>query len=82
MLVWQDNGTVKRVGFIVDDYMMDEIEEDDGSDEEVDLFDSVCAICDNGGDLLWYAFSFECFLLNFWAKFFFGCTIVSIVQPR
>ncbi|KAI8552941.1 hypothetical protein RHMOL_Rhmol06G0306900 [Rhododendron molle] len=48
----EDNGTVKRVGFIVDDYMMDEIDEDDGSDEEVDLFDSVCAICDNGGDLL------------------------------
>ncbi|CAL5390360.1 unnamed protein product [Camellia sinensis] len=30
--------------------MIDEIEEDDGSDD--DLFDSVCAICDNGGDIL------------------------------
>jgi hypothetical protein len=26
----------------------DEEDEDDG-----DLFDSVCAICDNGGELLW-----------------------------
>lgn len=26
-----------------------------GSDEEEDLFDSVCSMCDNGGDLLWYA---------------------------
>lgn len=27
---------------------------DDNQDDEPDLFDSVCAICDNGGDLLWY----------------------------
>ena len=33
---------------------MSETELDD-SDEEEDLFDSVCSICDNGGDLLWYA---------------------------
>ncbi|XP_058208752.1 protein ENHANCED DOWNY MILDEW 2-like [Rhododendron vialii] len=38
--------------FIVDDEMIDELEESDGSDEEDDLFDSVCAICDNGGDIL------------------------------
>lgn len=36
--------------------MIDELEESDGSDEEDDLFDSVCAICDNGGDILWYVF--------------------------
>lgn len=35
-----------------DDDMIDEIEEEEGSDEESDLFDSVCAICDNGGDIL------------------------------
>ncbi|KAG5551023.1 hypothetical protein RHGRI_009452 [Rhododendron griersonianum] len=38
--------------FIVDDEMIDELEESDGSDEEDDIFDSVCAICDNGGDIL------------------------------
>lgn len=36
--------------------MIDELEESDESDEEDDLFDSVCAICDNGGDILWYVF--------------------------
>ncbi|KAK7305189.1 hypothetical protein VNO77_43090 [Canavalia gladiata] len=42
-----------RPGFIIDDIdndMIDETVED--SDEEDDLFDSVCAICDNGGNLL------------------------------
>nr|CAD1839293.1 unnamed protein product [Ananas comosus var. bracteatus] len=41
--------------FIADDDEVDEIMEDDSgdeSDEDSDLFDSVCAICDNGGDLL------------------------------
>lgn len=28
--------------------------EDSESDEEDDNFDSVCAICDNGGNLTWY----------------------------
>jgi len=23
-------------------------------DEDEDLFDSICAICDNGGDILWW----------------------------
>lgn len=49
---WQEIGTATN--FIVDDDMIDEFEESDGSDEEDDLFDSVCAICDNGGDILWY----------------------------
>ncbi|XP_057466283.1 LOW QUALITY PROTEIN: protein ENHANCED DOWNY MILDEW 2-like [Actinidia eriantha] len=39
-----------KPGFIVPDDVIDEIEDDD--DEEDDLFDSVCAICDNGGDIL------------------------------
>lgn len=48
-LFGQDAGTK----FIADDDdMIDEIEEEEGSDEESDLSDSVCAICDNGGDLL------------------------------
>ncbi|XP_028065711.1 protein ENHANCED DOWNY MILDEW 2-like isoform X3 [Camellia sinensis] len=48
----EDILTTAKAGFIVDDDMIDEFEEDDGSDEEEDLFDSVCSICDNGGDLL------------------------------
>ncbi|KAE9594114.1 hypothetical protein Lal_00017046 [Lupinus albus] len=42
-----------RPGFIIDDIendITDEIAEE--SDEEDELFDSVCAICDNGGNLL------------------------------
>ncbi|XP_057473586.1 protein ENHANCED DOWNY MILDEW 2-like [Actinidia eriantha] len=45
----EDIGTTKP-SFIVEDDVIDEIEDDD--DEEDDLFDSVCAICDNGGDIL------------------------------
>ncbi|XAR56751.1 Histone-lysine N-methyltransferase [Bertholletia excelsa] len=40
-----------RTRFIVDDDGTNEAEGDE-SDEEDDLFDSVCAICDNGGELL------------------------------
>ncbi|KAM7492749.1 hypothetical protein LguiA_035670 [Lonicera macranthoides] len=47
----EDVGNKTMSGFITDDYMIDENEED-GSDEEADLFDSVCAICDNGGKIL------------------------------
>ncbi|XP_058070762.1 protein ENHANCED DOWNY MILDEW 2-like isoform X7 [Magnolia sinica] len=46
----------KKSKFIVDDNedIDEEIEDADAdeSDEESDLFDSVCAICDNGGELL------------------------------
>ncbi|XP_073001155.1 protein ENHANCED DOWNY MILDEW 2-like isoform X1 [Typha latifolia] len=41
--------------FIADNDEVDDIMEDDDGDEseeESDLFDSVCAICDNGGELL------------------------------
>ncbi|CAL5405446.1 unnamed protein product [Camellia sinensis] len=48
----EDILTTAKAGFIVDDDMIDEFEDDDGSDEEEDLFDSVCSICDNGGELL------------------------------
>uniref|UniRef100_A0A5B7BGT9 Zinc finger PHD-type domain-containing protein n=1 Tax=Davidia involucrata TaxID=16924 RepID=A0A5B7BGT9_DAVIN len=47
----EDVRTTANSGFIVDDDMIDEAEED-GSDEEDELFDSVCSICDNGGELL------------------------------
>lgn len=47
---------------------MDEEIEDvdaDESDEEPDSFDSVCAICDNGGELLWYLFLTLCVYILF-----------------
>lgn len=61
-LLFQDVKDVVKSGFIVDDaedVMTDPKEE---SDEDEDLFDSVCAFCDNGGELLWY----DCFLLHFY----------------
>lgn len=46
--------TISR--FIVDDIddTLDYAEED-GSNEDDELFDTVCSFCDNGGELLWYA---------------------------
>jgi hypothetical protein len=32
----------------------DENNNESDEEEDEDLFDSICAICDNGGDLLWY----------------------------
>lgn len=55
MLILQDSGSTAKSGFLNDGDAIDETEED-GSDEENELFDSVCAICDNGGELLWYLF--------------------------
>jgi len=49
--------------------LIDEIGED--SDGEDGLFDSVCAICDNGGELLWYVFSFYACYFNLVISFFF-----------
>ncbi|KAL2496007.1 Protein ENHANCED DOWNY MILDEW 2 [Forsythia ovata] len=48
----EDIGTTSKSGFIVDDDMIGENEDDDMSDEEDNCFDTVCAICDNGGTLL------------------------------
>lgn len=42
-----------KPAFIVDDDIIDETEEAESDDEEQG--DKVCAICDNGGDILWYA---------------------------
>ena len=45
---------MRRYTFIDDRDDNDEDEENDEDNDE--LFDSVCAICDNGGELLWYGF--------------------------
>ncbi|KAL6311060.1 hypothetical protein AAG906_011902 [Vitis piasezkii] len=52
---FEDVPTTSKPGFIVDYMDEDGISEtgEVGSDEEEDLFDSVCSMCDNGGDLLW-----------------------------
>ncbi|GAV87260.1 DNMT1-RFD domain-containing protein [Cephalotus follicularis] len=46
----EDVQATPKIGFIVDDDMIDDAEEDDSNEDE--LFDTVCAFCDNGGDLL------------------------------
>ncbi|KAK0601886.1 hypothetical protein LWI29_028434 [Acer saccharum] len=50
----QDGQTMTMSGFIVGDTddVMHDVANEDESEEENDLFDSVCAFCDNGGDLL------------------------------
>ncbi|GAB4849712.1 hypothetical protein Ancab_004506 [Ancistrocladus abbreviatus] len=51
----EDALTKGKSGFIVDDdddRCMDNGDMEDDSDDEEQLFDSVCAICDNGGELL------------------------------
>ncbi|KAK2987061.1 hypothetical protein RJ640_004787 [Escallonia rubra] len=62
MLFWQ--ATLEKSGFIVDDDLIDEAEEDEledeldeegeeiESDDDDDLFETVCSICDEGGELL------------------------------
>lgn len=55
--------------FIVDD--AEDILDDVGNeDEEDELFDTACAICDNGGELLWYelfvGYPFLYFHLNYY----------------
>ncbi|CAA3017311.1 ENHANCED DOWNY MILDEW 2 [Olea europaea subsp. europaea] len=47
----EDFGTTSKLDFIVDDDMIGE-NEDDMSGEEDNCFDTVCAICDNGGNIL------------------------------
>ncbi|XP_047335519.1 protein ENHANCED DOWNY MILDEW 2-like [Impatiens glandulifera] len=50
-LVDQDFRTMARPEFIVDDHI-EENDEEEGSDDDDALFDTVCSICDNGGELL------------------------------
>lgn len=62
--ILQDNQTTKKVKFIIDAAYDDNDgdDDDDESDASV-LFDTVCSICDNGGELLWYAHNFYSFKL-------------------
>lgn len=55
-LDFQDIQAIEKPGFIVDHIEDYGIEVEDESNDDDDLFDSVCAFCDNGGELLWYAF--------------------------
>lgn len=43
-----------KAAFIVDDDIIDETEGAESDDEGQG--DNVCAICDNGGNILWYAY--------------------------
>lgn len=53
---FKDVQSAPKPRFIVEDDMMEVGEDDPDAEEDDDVFDSVCAICDNGGELLWYAF--------------------------
>ncbi|KAM1256233.1 hypothetical protein ACFX1Q_030382 [Malus domestica] len=48
----EDIQATTKLGFIVDDMEEDMIDAEDESSDDDNLFDSVCAFCDNGGDLL------------------------------
>lgn len=70
---FQEVKDLARPGFIIDDIDNGMIDED--SDGEDELFDSVCAICDNGGQLLWYIFfvgyfNFVWFLCALYSSYF------------
>lgn len=43
--------------------------DDEGDDDKDLIFDSVCVLCDNGGELLWYAYNFFFFELCLDGKF-------------
>ncbi|XP_027127604.2 protein ENHANCED DOWNY MILDEW 2 isoform X1 [Coffea arabica] len=49
--IFEEVGTTAKSSFIVDD-VPDENGEDGSDDEDEDFFEHVCAICDNGGDIL------------------------------
>lgn len=55
---FQEVKELARPEFIIDDDIdtdaIDETVAEEESDEEDELFDSVCSLCDNGGELLWY----------------------------
>ncbi|OWM81336.1 hypothetical protein CDL15_Pgr007374 [Punica granatum] len=44
--------STSKPGFIVEDDEMEVVEDDPDAEDDEDVFDSVCAICDNGGELL------------------------------
>lgn len=52
----QDTQALKKLKFVIDDCDDDiDVEDDDGDEDTKQLFDSVCAYCDDGGEILWYA---------------------------
>lgn len=53
----KENQTKTKSKFIVSDYEELEDNDDESDDEDEVLFDSVCAYCDNGGDVLPYAYN-------------------------
>lgn len=55
--ILQDFESKAASGFVVD--MVDDIVDvaEDKSSESHDIYDDVCAFCDEGGDLLWYVLS-------------------------
>lgn len=67
ILAMQEAVAATKPSFIVDDIngemhgddITSYLTEDCDSDGEDDHFDSVCAICDNGGSLTWYPFKFS-----------------------
>jgi len=49
---------LKSGKFIVDDDVDDSSDLDELCNEEEELFDTCCSICDNGGNILWYILQF------------------------
>lgn len=71
-LYFQDAQRNVQPSFIVDDSddedMVDHAVEEESDD---DVFDSVCAFCDNGGNIIWYAFSvILCCPINILGRYF------------
>lgn len=54
LFLWQV-GSISE--FIVDDIIDDDEEEEEEDESEYNHFESLCAICDDGGELLWYVLS-------------------------
>ena len=52
-LYFQDVQCTARPSFIVDDLDDEDMVDDAIEESDDDVFDSVCAFCDNGGNLLW-----------------------------
>lgn len=52
MQSWLQDAETSAVCGFIDDDVIDEVEE--GRSDDDDQVERVCAICDNGGDLLWF----------------------------
>lgn len=52
-LDFQDTRATKKLRIMIDDIKVDM--SDDAEDEDIDnLFGEVCALCDDGGKIMWY----------------------------